>query len=185
MLNKCVVGKLRLIRLIFLSNALMLASVARADGLIDPFIGRYEGQAKFLDAGAEVERDLSVDISKTKEGFNLTWKAVTLKANGELKTKEYSIDFVVTRRPNVFTSAMKKNVFGGREPLDPMQGEPYVWGRITGDTLTIFALLINDDGGYELQVYDRTLVAEGLDLEYSRIRDGQHLKTIHTQLSRR
>lgn len=156
---------------------------AAADA-IDRFIGRYQGHATFDDAGDEVKRDLDVVISKTKRGFNVNWKAVTLKPGGRLKTKEYAIDFVPTARDGVFESAMKTNMFGKREPLNPMKGEPYVWGRITGDTLTVFALLINDDGGYELQVYDRTLTVEGLQLEYARIRDGKQLKTINTLLRR-
>ncbi len=178
-------GKVWLLSLFLLLGALLPISSPKADAAIDPFVGRYAGRAKFLDAGAEVERDLSVDIAKTKDGFSVAWQAITHKPDGKLKAKEYSIDFIPTRRPQVYTSAMRKNVFGGVEPLDPMKGEPYVWGRIIGNTLTIFALLINDEGGYELQVYDRMLVAEGLDLTYSRIRDGEQLKAIRTLLRRR
>ncbi len=159
--------------------------VASAGDLIDPFVGEYLGQVKIADGDKEIERDLGVKISKTDQGFNIKWTAVTRKPNGKFKTKTYTIDFLPTNRSNVFAAAMKTNVFGGKVPLDPMKGDPYVWSRITGDTLSLYALLVRDDGGYELQVYDRILGSGGLQLNYSRIRDGQPLRTIETWLRRK
>ncbi len=158
-----------------------------AAGAVDPierFVGQYKGHVVIVDSKHEVDRDLGVDITKTETGFNVRWRVSAQKIKGRIKTKEYSVDFVPTGRPNVYAAAMKRNVFGTREPLDPMKGDPYVWSRISADTLTLFALLITDDGGYEVQVYDRTLVPEGLALKYSRIRDGQPLRTIETTLVR-
>lgn len=175
----------RLASALFVSSLLFQPSIAVAGDIIDPFVGEYVGHVTFLDDDEQVERDLGVVISKKKEGFNIKWTAVTRKANGKLKTKKYVIDFLPTRRSNVFAAAMKTNVFGGKVPLDPMKGDPYVWSRIVGDTLTLFALLVRDDGGYELQVYDRKLSSEGLQLKYSRIRDGQPLRTIETLLRRK
>jgi hypothetical protein len=159
--------------------------IATAGNIIDPFIGEYLGRVKIIDGDREIERDLGVKISKTKKGFNIEWTATTRKPNGKPKTKKYTIDFLPTKRSNVFAAAMKTNVFGGKEPLDPMKGDPYVWSRVTGDTLSLFALLVRDDGGYELQVYDRTLATDGLQLKYSRIRDGQPLRAIETLLRRK
>ena len=79
---------------------------------------------------------------------------------------------------------MGVNLFGNPTPLDPMKGDPYVWSRITGDTLTVFSLLIDKNGGYEMQEYNRTLADGGLDLEYQRIRNGEKLKSIEVFLSR-
>ncbi len=174
----------RLVLVLLFSALLFQPLTAKAGDIIDPFIGEYEGRVKFTEADRTIERDLGVQISKTKKGFNIKWKSTTRKINEKLKTKEYTIDFLPTTRGHVFAAAMKTNVFGGKVPLDPMKGDPYVWSRITGDTLTLFALLVRDDGGYELQVYDRTLVADGLQLKYSRIRDGQPLRTIETLLRR-
>ncbi len=165
-------------------GVLLQAANVWAESLIDPFVGRYLGHAEYMEGTSQIERDLGVTISKHKKGFNVSWKVSTLKPSGKVKVKEYSIDFVPTHRENVFMSAMKTNVFGRDIPLDPIKGEPYVWARIIGDTLTLFALHINDDGGYELQVYNRTLAPNGLDLEYLRIRDGEPLRTIKTVLTR-
>ncbi|MDH3377556.1 MAG: hypothetical protein OEQ39_11455 [Gammaproteobacteria bacterium] len=152
--------------------------------LIDPFIGEYTGQAKVEVDGVEHNRDLKVSIAHTKGGFNVTWDTTKIKASGKSKTKSYSINFVSSPRPNVFASAMKVNVFGGHVALDPMQGDPYVWARIEGPTLTVYALHILDDGGYEMQVYDRTIAEGGLELRFSRIRNGTSLRDIRASLGR-
>jgi hypothetical protein len=80
---------------------------------------------------------------------------------------------------------MRKDLFGQAVPLDPLEGDPYVWARIDGDTLSVHALLITETGGYELQAYNRTLIEGGLRLEYSRVRDGKVLRTVTGVLTRR
>ncbi|UCH17389.1 MAG: hypothetical protein JSW36_17205 [Burkholderiales bacterium] len=169
---------------ILIFGACLQSSGAWAKDAIDPFVGRYAGQAEFTEAGAQIKRDLGVTISKRKDGFTVNWKASTSRPSGKVKIAEHSVDFVPTKRPNVFMSAMKTNVFGGQVPLDPMQGHPYVWARIDGDTLTVYALYINDDGGYEFQIFDRTLDPKGLKLKFERIRDGERLRAIDTLLVR-
>ena len=65
-----------------------------------------------------------------------------------------------------------------------MQGEPYVWARLNGDTLSVYSLFVTDEGGYEIQQYDRTLVAEGLRLKFQRLRNGTPLRSVTTVLKR-
>ena len=48
-------------------------------------------------------------------------------------------------------------MFGHQVPLDPLKGDPYVWCRIVGRVLTLYSLQITDDGGYDLQIYERTV----------------------------
>jgi hypothetical protein len=79
---------------------------------------------------------------------------------------------------------MHRDVFGYSGPLDPLKGEPYVWARIAGSTLTVYTLRIIDDGGYEIQTFDRTLTSDGLDLRFSRQRDGKVLQPITGTLKR-
>ena len=45
-------------------------------------------------------------------------------------------------------------------------------------------MMVTGDGGYEMQVYDRTLTATGLDLTFSRIRDGEQFKLIKGALTK-
>lgn len=148
------------------------------------FIGRYAGSAQVEHNGQISLRDMSVAITPAGKGFAVNWKSVTHKTDGRLKEKEYTIQFLPTARAGIYSSAMGVNVFGNPVPLDPLRGDPYVWGRIRGDTLTVFSLLIDAGGGYEMQEYHRTLAAGGLDLEYKRVRNGANLKNIRVFLKK-
>ena len=148
------------------------------------FIGDYSGSAQVEDGGQSSRRDMSVRIAEIDGGFQVNWKSISHKPDGRIKEKEYTIGFRPTRRPGIYSSAMGVDVFGNAVPLDPMKGDPYVWGRIIGDTLTVFSLFIDQNGGYEMQQYNRTLSPGGLQLEYERIRNGKKLKTISVLLQK-
>lgn len=169
---------------IFILAVALTALPAHAAEDYEPFIGEFEGKSSTDVDGVEKQRDLSVDISETKDGFNISWKTTTFK-NGKSKTKSYSIDFIESDREHIYQAAQKKNVFGGREPLDPMKGDAYAWARVDGPRLTVHALLITENGGFEMQTYDRILMGDNnLHLKFSRIRDGETLRTIDTNLYR-
>lgn len=149
------------------------------------FAGHYVGSAEIVAAdGSKTPRDMSVTIKTTKKGFSVQWTSTTHKSDGRIKEKSYSIGFVPSDRDNVFAAAMQKNVFGHEVQLDPMKGEPYVWARINGDTMTVFSLFVDDDGGYEIQQFDRTLAEGGLTLEFSRLRNGEQQKSVTTFLEK-
>ncbi|TVR99186.1 MAG: hypothetical protein EA406_04250 [Rhodospirillales bacterium] len=137
------------------------------------FFGIYEGQSISVTEYGLQTRDLGVTIRPAKRGFSLSWTTVIHTESDEHSRKSYSIDFVLTPDSHVFASAMRRDMFGHRVPLDPMKGDPFVWARITGNTLSVYALIIAPDGGYDLQTYDRTLIDDGLRLEFYRIREGQ------------
>ncbi|SFU17237.1 hypothetical protein [Sedimentitalea nanhaiensis] len=167
--------------LIFLFGLNVQAALAD----IQRFVGSYSGSAEMVESDGTISpRDLSVTIRETQKGFSVQWTTLTHKAKGETKESTYDIDFVPSERAGVFAAAMKKNVFGHAVQLDPMKGEPYVWARITGDTLTIYSLFVDADGGYELQQFDRTLSQDGLDLQFNRISDGKHQRTIEAYLKK-
>jgi hypothetical protein len=159
------------------------ASLALSDTTaIEPFFGEYRGKTISEDDGVTTTRDLGVTIEPDGDHFKITWRTVT--HDGELKHKSYGISFVPTRRPDIYRSAMRTDMFGNRVPMDPLSGDPFVWCRIAGKTLTVYALLINDDGRYDLQVYDRTLVDRGLDLKFTRLREGDPPKVLSAFLER-
>lgn len=162
---------------LLLAMAISSASYA-ADSDVKMFFGEYEGEAVTNGAGEITTRDLRVKISPNEKGFKVNWISVTKRPSGKLKRKEYTIDFHPTRRENIYRSGERKDMFGNAVPLDPMKGDPYVWARIHGNTLTVYALHVLEDGGYEMQTYDRTRIPEGIDLKYSRVRDGKILRTV-------
>ena len=151
----------------------------------DIFVGDYAGKYISPDGDKKHYRDLNVKIREVKDGLNISWVTTTLKEN-KFKDKKYSIDFLKTDRENILKAAQKKNLFGGRDPLDPIKGEPYAWARIEGRTLTTFVLTITDDGGYEIQTFDRTLTKDdNLNVRFSRVRNGDVLRAVNVTLKRK
>lgn len=172
---------------------LMLAAVlwpapAAAQG-IEPFVGKFVGESTQISGQDQWKRDLSVEISKSPDGggFLVTWKTVIHKASG--KDEEQPADkvrFIPTKRENIFSAASRQDMFGKLVPIDPIYGkDPYYWARIRGKTLSVFNIIINDDGGYEMQVYHRTLTGDGgMKVEFQRIRDGAPQRTVTGILKR-
>ncbi|MDG1169131.1 MAG: hypothetical protein P8N14_08030 [Sulfitobacter sp.] len=162
---------------------LLLPSFGMADD-IQRFAGTYTGFAEITVDGNVLKRDMSVTIEPTKDAFELSWTSVTYRADGRVKKQTYTIDFVPSARDNIFQSAMKKNLFGKSTPLDPLQGEPFVWARFVGDTFSVFSLFINEIGDYEMQEFHRTLVDDGLELVFRRVHNGVPEREITTKLMR-
>ena len=147
-----------------------LPNAAQADN-ITPFLGAYTGSADFDENGTSVHRDMSAKIAETDDGFSISWTSDT-------------IEFVPSARDGIYSSAMQTNVFGKQIPLNPLKGEPFVWSRIVGNTLTVFSLFINEAGNYEMQEYHRTLTEGGLDLEFRRFQNGEKVRAVETFLKR-
>lgn len=146
---------------------------------ISAYYGSYVGQSVSSNGAGLSARDLSVTIKPTKEGFNLTWVTVIHSKDQKSRRKSYSIDFTKTPREGIWGSAVRRDAFGGRRPVDPLREDvPFVWATIKGATLTVSALLIIQGGGYELQTYERTLIKEGMKLVFTRLRNGERLKQI-------
>jgi hypothetical protein len=173
--------------LIAVAVLLLAAGAARAQG-IDQFVGNYVGKATDIRSeDGEAGRDLSISITKGEDGrtFVIEWGTVIWKAGNRPVQQKYKITFIPSERPNVYSAAMRKDMFGKYVPLDPMKGDPYFWARVAGNTLSVFYILITDEGGYEMQVYHRTLTApDKMRVEFKRIRDGVALRTITAELQK-
>ena len=154
-------------------------------GILQKFFGNYTGQSISLADQGLSERDLAVTIKPYQnEGFSLDWTTITKRPEGKTKHQSYSVAFEPTSRDGIFRAAQRRNMFGHFTPLDPMAGEPYLWAHLSNNTLTVQALMITEDGGYEIQTYERRLAPHGLDLTFSRVADGKVLKTISGVLRR-
>ena len=118
-------------------------------------------------------RDLDVSIAPQGDGFVVDWTTVQRQRgdpeNPTPERKSSALRFVPTDRPNVWRATGSS---------DPLLDELYAWARLKGQTLTVHTLAIAEDGGYEMQVYDRTLTGDGMDLNFTRVRDGKTLKNI-------
>lgn len=175
--------KLLALRPLWFLMALLFAGPLLA-ATIDQFEGSYEGTAEFEYEGEVQRRDMSTEISMTKDGFMVSWTSVSYKNDGRAKAKTYRIEFVPSGRDDIYKSAMAKNLFGKATPLDPLAGEPFVWARLEDETLTVFSLYIDELGEYEVQEFHRTLIDGGLDLVFRRIDSKAIVKEIRTVLRR-
>ena len=180
-------------RLVFSTPAisaviLILLSVGRGAmaAEVEAFYGVYAGRGVADTAGELTDRDLSVEIRPPDEGegFVVAWSTVSRRPDGTANRKNYRIRFVPTKRESLYSSAMRVNMFGRAIPLDPLNGDPYVWAVISGKTLTVHALVVTDDFGYEMQVYERTVTKSGLDLKFSRVRNGERFRDVTAKLVR-
>lgn len=150
----------------------------------EKFYGEWVGEAVSETGGEVAPRDIRAKIAPEGKGFSVTWIMVVHKASGKDKRTEQSIKFLPTSRPGVYSSAMRVDMFGNAKPLDPLRGDPYMWARTDGATLRIYALIITDSGGYEMHLYERALTPTGMSLKFSRVHDGEVLRTITGTLKR-
>ena len=170
--------------ILILSLSGMTRPAAAADAALEQFFGSYVGNIDQAPNEPLMPRDLATKISSHGEnGFRLEWTTVIYRADGP-KSQSYAVNFSPTDRPGIFSSAMRNNMFGQSEPLDPLKGDPYLWAQLGGQTLTVHAMLITDDGGYEMQTYERTLAEGGMILKFSRDHNGTVMRTIFGKLKR-
>jgi hypothetical protein len=166
-------------------SILLAAGDAEAQGGgIQRFYGTYAGEA-VSESGNELDkRDISVEITPQGKGFKVKWTAVIKRGGDQPRREERTITSLPAKRPDIFSSAMRTDQFGNAVPLDPLSGDPYIWARIDGDKLWMYALFVTETGGYEMQTYERTLVPGGMNLRYSRVRDGEVLRTVTGKLKK-
>ena len=122
-------------------------------------------------------RDLDVEVRAAGAGFELSWTTVQRQSgdptNPTPVRKATVIRFAPSGRPNVWRAV---------DSSDPLLDERYAWARIKGQTLTVHTLVIGEDGGYDMQVYDRTLTPFGMELEFVAFRDGEERRNASGRL---
>jgi hypothetical protein len=169
-----------------LAAGVLLASAAAEaqSGGIQRFYGTYVGEAVSESGDGLDKRDINAEIAAHGKGFKVGFTVVVKRGNEPPRRDEYTIAFVPTKRPGIYGSAMRTDVFGNAVPKDPLVGDPYMWARTDGDRLWRYALFVTETGGYEMQTYEYTLVPGGLNLRYSRVRDGEILRTVTGKLKK-
>ena len=177
---------MRAIKVFLIVGLLLLApwraSWAQNAGDFQPFIGDFTGHVVYAGPAGLAKRDLEVSIRRERGGFSLKWTTISQRASGKLKRAEYFVAFAPAKRPGFYLSSDRITRLGARIPIDPLAGDPQVWAKISDKTMTVYAVLITEDGKHEVQTYVRTLVPGGMELKFNRVRDGQPLKTISAKL---
>lgn len=159
--------------------ALLPAPAQAQDARLSEFAGTYQGSG--VAEGRDnvyftvTARDLDVTVKPKDGGFDITWTTIThgTQRGQRVVRKTETASFVAGGKPNVFRAAT---------PVEPMAGTPYYWARISGRTLTVYAMLIGANGAYELTSWSRTLNPSGMDLTFRRLSDGEAVRTVRGKL---
>ncbi len=154
---------------------------------IDPFVGRFEGKSTATSGDDKTQRDLTVIVTKGEDGkgFTVEWKTVIHGRGGGDDERHEKVRFIATKRPSIYSAGSRMDMFGKLVPIDPILGDAYYWARIREQTISVFNILITEDGGYEMQVFHRTLRPDGgMTVEFRRSRDGAEMRTVTGELRR-
>jgi hypothetical protein len=146
-------------------------------GLPASFHGDWQGKELSVDDGsAELEAtadDLSVRIAPDGSGFRMTWTALSREGSGgPLARHLVEARFEPADRPGVFVfnpkqSSLLLRLFGDPATSNPLEGEPLLWARLEGETLSVYGLAINLDGSFDLYQHVRTLTGEGMTARHT------------------
>lgn len=167
------------IRLIISGLVLLLIHpVAHAGAPFERFFGSYQGESTSIPEGEVSKRAMSVAIKPTKKGFVVEWEAEISKTDGRSKQKGLSITFIPTNRKNIYKSAMRQDLFGHAGPMNLLKGDPFIWARTAGDTLTVYVIRVTESGGQDLRIYKRWLTPQGMESEFVRFYDSEPIRRI-------
>ncbi|MEO1249078.1 MAG: hypothetical protein AAFW76_04485 [Pseudomonadota bacterium] len=174
-------GTLRLF--LGIALALCLAGTAHAQAKIEDFVGTYVGTARVLgsDGSVEEERDVDITIATTKDGFTVDWINVSLVDGRRdvpgVKRRAQSLAFR-DEGDGRFVVERRRSLFERRSEGDMFAGAPVSWARLDGNKLGVFTLVVLENGAYSLQVYERILTDQGIDIEFVRLDEGVPSRTI-------
>lgn len=164
------------------------AAVGQGESAADPlqpFYGSYVGSAEVVDlvTGETGRRDLDIVIEPDDQsGFRLHWVSVALVDGRRdvpgVERRVQSVLFGPAEDGEFFVETEEESPFRERGETLPMRGDPVRWAYLEDDTLHVATFVVLEDGRYELQLYERSLTPNGLDIEFQRLVDGQLLTRI-------
>jgi hypothetical protein len=166
---------------LFAALAIAAASPAVAQNLsIAAFYGTFQGNgvAENEDSAyfAMTPRDFDVVTAPIEGGFTITWTSV-IREGGDPKAPN------VRRKSTTRTfAATGTGIWRAKENGDPVTGGEVSWARLSRNTLSIYAMTVEKDGAYEVQRYDRTLSGTGMDLTFTRTKDGERTRRVKGKL---
>jgi hypothetical protein len=145
------------------------------------FFGRFTGSGIAAGEDADylgvTQRDLDVEIQAQGSGFSARWSTVVRQGgtpgNPRVRTREVALTFVPVGRPGIYRA---------NESGDPTAGQALVWARLRGNTLYIYEINMIDDGRWDVQTYARTVSGSGMQLEYTRLVDGERRRIVRGRM---
>jgi len=187
-------GNRGVLRPLVLIGVILAASPAFGQGALPAsFHGDWQGKELTVDDGSAglkaTAQDLSVQIVPDGGGFRMRWTALSREGSGgPLARREVEARFEPADRPGVFVfdpeqSSLLLRLFGDPSTSNPLEGEPLLWARLDGETLSVYGLAINPDGSFDLYQHVRTLTGEGMTARHTH-RTEQEAVTLEGRLVR-
>ncbi len=148
---------------------------------VDAFYGNFTGtgiaeNSDSLYFGVTV-RDLDVTIGPEGTGFYIEWTSIIrgggTPATPEVRERISRMTFEPSDRPGIFRALDSGN---------PLTEEALAWAYVANTTMTVHIMAVRDDGGYEINTYDRTLSGTGMDLQFTSRRNGEAVRTVQGRL---
>jgi hypothetical protein len=151
--------------------------VSGQDGLPAGFHGGWQGvEVTVHDGAARFEataEDLNVRITPDDGGFRMSWTALARESSdGSLARQPVEARFTPSDRPGVFIfdpeqSSLLLRLFGDPSTSNPLEGEPLLWARLEGRTLSVYGLSVTPEGGFDLYQHVRTLAGDALTARHT------------------
>ena len=150
-----------------------------------PFVGHYTGEVMIETPSGPAKRELDVLVLQEVQGFSVEWSTDTVRPDGRVKSDTYFIAFKPSERPGVYLPTDKVQRKGQTIQIDPLYGDPQLLlCKIDGKTMTIHASQLMEDGVFEVQTYERTLIPGGMHLKFNRVRNGVPTRAIEVDLKK-
>jgi hypothetical protein len=134
--------------------------------------------------------DLNVRIEPEDDGFRMHWTSLGHgDSDDQLVREKVEARFAPTDRPGVFAldpagGSMLMGLFSDPSTSNPLKGEPLLWARVADQTLAVYGLAINADGGFDLYHHVRTLTDGGMTALQTHRTEHEPVVTIEGQLDR-
>lgn len=151
-----------------------------ASAELEPFFGTFVGTAEVEDFDGEEreQRDLDIVIEPYDDGgFWLDWVNVT-RVDGRrdvpgVERRVQTVLFRPARAGDFYVESREENPFREREAMRPMAGDPVRWATVRAGRMDVYSFVVLEDGRYELQIYERRLDGDYLEIQFQRIVDGE------------
>ncbi|MGB0630819.1 MAG: hypothetical protein ACPGRZ_08990, partial [Alphaproteobacteria bacterium] len=156
-------------------------SATAADLNIKAFYGKFQGGGIAENDDSiyfgVTARDFDVTIEPAGNGFSVTWTSV-IRGGGD--PNKPNVRRKTTTR--VFESTSKPGVWKAVDSKDPVTEGELCWARLKENTLSVYLMVVRADGAYEIQKYDRTLQPTGMEMLFTRTRDGEKVRQVKGRL---
>ena len=156
-------------------------SAQAADLSIKAFFGKFQGGGVAENDDSlyfgVTARDFDVEIQPAGNGFSVRWTSVIRGGGAPGKPETRRKTSVRTFKPSG-----RPGIWKAQESKDPLDAGELSWARIAGNTLTVYLMVIRDNGAYELQQYARTILPSGMEMVFTRQRDGDKVRSVKGRL---